>query len=121
MLNLAVSSKGQFVILSQLRARYGIGLGSKINLRETSEGLLLTKAPAFKPTAKGAARGALATAHKTGSGKADEAGLMAYLLAKDLQTKSNSSKAVPLVKPVLTPRVTPPGASALLQRLTRLW
>jgi AbrB family looped-hinge helix DNA binding protein len=90
MLNLAVSTKGQFVIPSEMRARLGIEPGSRINLRETPDGLLLTKAPAFKPTAKGAASGALANARRVGSGMADEADLMAYLLSKDKQTKSLS-------------------------------
>jgi hypothetical protein len=52
--------------------------------------LLLGKAPAFKPTAKGAAAGALANARRLEQGLADDTALMAYLLSKDEQGKTSS-------------------------------
>jgi AbrB family looped-hinge helix DNA binding protein len=97
MLNLSVSSKGQLVIPSEVRIRYGIGEGTKLNLLETDKGLLLTHAPAFKPTQQGAARLAALRLNKKNipafiSIETDRQAMMQLMLADDENTKSKPAR-----------------------------
>lgn len=58
-LTTTISTKGQVILPKAVRERRDWNTGTKLIVEETPEGVLLRRAPAFKPTPQGSAFGML--------------------------------------------------------------